>query len=240
MTEPRIKSRLFKAFDPASRGNEDFTRDFASLSLFWGDHAKRKVLKEKMPQVLLARTNIEEKHAIENMAEALSELVTDTRNAASCVSFFCRHFSSRDGRHDDPPVLTNDLCALKLIDESQVTEIEELLKWVKEVLLPRAEPVLRRRGAASGVFPSLKGVSHEAELRAIQLDKYIGPADVERYVPTITGLVGVASIEIRTTGDGSLCFQADTEDLRYLINHLTAAVKDLETLESRYGKRDTD
>jgi hypothetical protein len=77
----------------------------------------------------------------------------------------------------------------------------------------------------------LKGVSVDVELRAVQTDKYTSELKVEDYKPNITGIVPVSSVEIRTTGE-DFVFQGDRDDLLMMINHLRAALKDLDALES--------
>jgi len=232
-----LKSELFSTFDPKKRENDEFTSDMKRLLDLWSDDTKRDLFKNELAGIILTKTNLEEKAALENLADAISESWTTTSDAMKCVMFVLGHFISKKGRMDQPADLVSDMTALRLIGESTQTSATALLEWVKNDLLPKVEPELRRRGAASGLFPSLKGISVDVELKAVQIDKYTTEQKVEDYTPNITEIVPVASIEIRTTGD-DFVFQGDKGDLTVMINHLQAAIKDLEALENLTGRED--
>lgn len=226
-----LKSVLFSTFDPTKRANEEFTDDLKRLMDVWTDKTKCDIFRAKLPGIIMTTTNLEEQAAIEDLAAAISELRTTTSDAVDCVSFILSRLISKKGRDDRPVDLASDMIALRIVDEDKKQFATDLLEWLKNDLLPKVETELRRRGAATGLFPSIKGISVDVDLRAVQIDKYTTMQKVQDYRPNITGVVPVASVEIRTTGD-DFVFQGDKGDLALMIAHLQAATKDLEALES--------
>ncbi len=225
-----MKTYLFGAFDPNERGNEQFLDDFSRLVSIWTDGSKQPAFRAQVPDLLLAKTNIVKKQALDKLAQSMSEQVLTIDSAVDCANFLIRRLITKDCQSDQPGDLASALQEKKLIDESQVEAISEMMGWLKNEVLPQVESELRTREAASGLFPSMTGVSVEVQLRAVQRDSYDSTKDINEYSPTIDALVPVASIEIRTTDDDHV-FQAGELDISILINYLQSALKDIESLK---------
>ena len=106
------------------------------------------------------------------------------------------------------------------------------MTWLRDEVAPDLAKDTRIRRTASGLFPSLTGISTEVQLRAIQRENYDTTMDIEEYQPVIEDFVPVASIEIDTT-EQDLVFQADEAELKIMIDHLRAALMDLQTIKRK-------
>lgn len=230
------KSEFFRTFDASKRENEAFPSDLRKLLLIWSDEPKRAAFKERFSSVLLTRTNVEEERMIRSLADQMAESATNLSDAVNCASFFLRHFARRVGREDQPDAMAADLVTLGLASELQESVARDILTWLKGVVFPQVEKNMRSRSAAAGLFPSLEGISLEAELRAVQIDTYTSADEIDAYEPKITAVVPVASVEIRTT-DKDFLFQADKDDLIRMIKYFQAAIKDLDALYNLHERK---
>jgi hypothetical protein len=231
MAQDTTTTRLFSSFDPNARGNEDFIIDLRRLLSLWADDAKRSVFRAQCPAAFLTRTNREQELLLEGLSREVNEPFKTVKSAFDCASFFVRRLARGDGVTDEPGSLAHDLERLRLVDDSQVATVTDLFRWLKNDFVVGVEGELRRRSAAAGLVPSLKGIATEVELRAIQKDAYESTQSVDNYKPTILGVVPVATVEIRTTDQDPYIFQAEKAELQIILSYIKAALKDLDALE---------
>ena len=218
---------------------DDFKRDLASLLKL--TPAARAELAKAAVGSLLARTDREKRALRDELVSKFKEETVAFAGPLQILGYFAKIFLADPDddpmSKDDPAKIASDIAKMDGVYPKDVSNSQEILASVLQALKNAAlsaKGAVLRRTFERGILPSFKGIGTTVELRGIQDVEFKFGDDVEKYTPSFTGLVGVASIRIRVDeGEPEIfSFQASDKSLTNLIDALRATQKELRFLES--------
>ncbi len=223
-----MKSRLFTtAFDdPDSEKAKAFARHLGE-ALAIADHDLAACL-DVVPRIALARTDNEIERLIEELADGRKASRHQLAHTLSVMHFLLDALLSKDVPDSDAQLWADDLEERGWLEASLRPRFERMVERISSDLLLRVQPALKRRRAAGGVLPSFSGCGMTVEVRPVREGFYRRGTSIEDYEPKIVDTSIVTSIHI-AVDEGSpehFYFQADEDDIDYLINMLKAAKKE--------------
>ncbi len=230
-----MKSRLFAAvFDDREGDNAKTFQRHLRETLALSDEDRDACL-DALPQIRLARTTGEMKQVVDALVRNRPVGRSKLEHAIGVMSFLLDALLTDDVPDSDPPLWADDLeHELGWLDETTRPPFEQMLQRLHKDAARKLEPEIRRRRAAGGVLPTLKTFGITVELRAVRKDFYRSGTPIEAYRPQILDTTMIASVhvgvDVGTPDD--FYFQADEDDIDYLINCLKAAKKDMKALRA--------
>src|SRR3989338_5408287 len=197
---------------------------------------------ESVKEIILVKTEKEELEIQEKMIT--SGLVANLQTAVSArrlINYYFRIFHEDLTKDDSPENIAKDLVAIGL-DSKNLFVIEKLLnligqevKWYDNYRL--------KKSSKQGLFPYLKSVVTNIELREVfnreikgkeKVEEYAKEAQLEKDCPAIP-IISIA-ITLDSGTPDRFCFQTSPEDIELLIERLKASLLKTKMLEEHYKK----
>ena len=181
----------------------------------------------------------------EFIARQLGSLGISRVEAGLAVDFvllpMVRVFTNEVTKADRPQDIVGDLQDLKLIAPSDAPKLLKVMRFLKEQVVPQVEKDQLLQSHAVGVLPSLKSIGTTVEIRGVFLESFRLGQAIGKYRPKLVNSVPVVSIHIGTDAEVNkeFIFQADKEELQWLIDAFSAAQKELTLLEKLIGFRES-
>lgn len=230
-----MKSRFFSAaFDDREASHaktfQRHLRETLALS-----NEDRNACLDVLPEIRLRKTATETRRVIDGLERDCSVDRSKLENAVGVMDFLLRALLNDEVPDSDPMLWADDLeHELGWLEESTRPVFDAMLQRLQTDIAAKLEAEIRRRRAAGGVLPSLKSVGITVEVRAVRKDIFRWGTPIEAYQPQVIDTTTVASISIEVD-EGTprdLYFQADEDEIDYLISSLTAAKKDMKALRA--------
>lgn len=227
-------------FGRQSRGqiSDDFKRDLESL-LKLSREARLGLVAASL-KAFSAQTDREAKAIRDEIERRFGNEPVSLTAPLKILKFFAESFVADPEddpiAKDDAEKIASDLAKMDNVLPKSPEDAEallgETLKALKEGAT-RLKSAIRRMAYEQGILPNFKGVGTTVELRAVMTKKFEWGDDVDKYEPSLDGLVGVASIRIKLADSDPehFSFQATEVELTNLISSLQAAQKQLRLLE---------
>ncbi len=230
-----MKSRLFSAVFDDREGNDAkaFQRHLRE-TLALSDEDRDACL-DVLPKIRLAQTATQTRRVVDGLARNRSVERSKLEHAIGVMSFLLDALLNDAVPNSDPPLWADDLeQELGWLDENTRPMFDHMLKRLQTDAAAKLEAEIRRRRAAGGVLPVLKSFGITVEVRAVRKDIFRWGTPIEAYQPQVIDTTMVASINVGVS-EGTpddFYFQANEDDIDYLINSLKAAKKDMKALRA--------
>ena len=232
-----MKSRLIPAVFPDrdAEVSRVFRRDLNQLLSL--SELDRSACLEALAQHRLARTTGHRKAHMDALMTSVEAERDSIENALSVLRFLLDALMKRDTPERDYDDWASDLLEYDLLANKHMSTFKQVVDYLVSKILPEVAPLIKERRAASGVLPVLASGSASVEMRAVRETLYRWGRPVDEYEPEVVGVTPIASIHI-CVDEGQvedLYFQADEQDLEFLISMLLAAKKDIRALRAYFA-----
>jgi hypothetical protein len=157
----------------------------------------------------------------------------------SVMRFFLEGLSNPQVPPNDYQSWVTDLRALDVLDDSTELVFTKVIDYIRQEILPCLDPEIKRRRAAGGVLPVLASSGATVELRAVRKERYRFGMPLLKYQSEILDVVPIVSIQIGVDFGHvkNIFFQAEEQELDYLIDMLTSAKQDMITFREFFHQK---
>lgn len=229
-----MKSQLFASVfdDPESKAAKAFARHLSQTLALQQDDLEACLA--TLPKFRLARSTKEQEQLIDELAGAREVERSKLEHAVGVTFYLLNVLVRKEVPESDASLWANDLADLELLDDSTRPVFETIVDRIVSNILPDIKPEIRRRQSATGILPAFEGAGITVEIRPVREGFYRRGTSLAKYEPQIVDTTIVASMHLATdVGEPSdFYFQADEDDIEYLINLLGAAKKDMAALRA--------
>lgn len=229
-----MKSRLFTTiFDDSEAENaKTFARHLADLMSLKPD--ARTVCLETYEELRLKRTRSQRKPVLEALIPKCKADRHVVEHAILIIDFFVDALLTDELPDTDPTIWFDDLLFAGWIKTDAKSEFDRMIEYLRTTVTPQLKPVLTRRRAAGGVLPVLTGGGFTTEIRSVRKEYYRFGTPAREYQPEVVDVTPVISIQLAVDegNPSDFFFQAEEDDLDFLIDLLQAAKKDLTALKA--------
>lgn len=230
-----MKSRLFSAvFDDREGENAKAFERHLRETLALSDEDRNACL-DVSPEIRLAQTAMQTRRVVDGLAQNRSVERSKLEHALGVMSYLLDALLNDEVPDSDPQLWADDLeHELAWLDENTRPTFDQMLKRLHTDAAGKLELEIRRRRAAGGVLPTLKSFGITVEVRAVRKGIFRWGTPIEAYQPQVIDTTMVASIHVGVT-EGTpddFYFQADEDDIDYLISSLKAAKMDMKALRA--------
>ena len=219
------------------RFSDDFKRDLESL-LKLSREARLALVAASLASFSV-KTDREKQALRDELENRFGTEPVSLSGSLNILKFFAESFIADPEddpiANDVPEKIASDLAGMENILPQSPQNAEALLAETLTALKEGAvklKSTIRRMAYEAGILPNFKGIGTTVELRAVMAKKFEWGEDVDKYEPSLTEMVGIASIKINLAASDpeSFSFQATDAELTNLINSLRAAQKELRLL----------
>lgn len=227
----QMPQSTFRTLDP--NRDEELLQDVSSLMVLASE--TQGVILDRLPDLIVAQTARERKQLEQTILDVAKDRGADVSGALRFLRHVAKHAFLDTESPEDPQGLAAQLVAQGFVADSQKEALEALIRRVRDGVLPLRETI-RKKTAAQGVFPSLKGIGRTIEVRmvpATSFDEAATPAGTQ----TVAGHVGIVSVRLETDDDEAFCFQVSREELKLLIAALSRCQSELDEFEGYISTR---